>query len=88
MAKVSRMRKKNRQLKITIDIPDQYENDEDFMNDLQDTLDAKCNDAWCILLLAEEDDYEGAGDPGSIEVTLHSIQMGDVLIGPEGEGEG
>ena len=84
MAKVSRMRKKNRQLKITIDIPDQFENDEDFMEALQDTLDAKCDAEWRILLLSGEDDYD-TGDMGSIEVTLHSIQMGDVLIEPEEE---
>lgn len=34
------MRKKNRQFKITVDIPEEFESDEDFAYALQDTMDA------------------------------------------------
>lgn len=79
MAEAKRMRKKNRQLKVTIDIPDQFEDDTGFMEALQDTLDAKSEDGgWCIRI----DDDPNPHSPGEVDVTIRSISLGDVLIEP------
>ena len=72
----TRFRKKNRQLKVTINIPDEFESDEDFMEALQDSMDARGGDDWGINLV---------GGEAEIEVTIRSIILGDVLIEPEEE---
>lgn len=83
MAKATRVRKKNRQLKVTIDIPDQFKDDADFMEALQDTLDAQCESEWCLRMVGDGDGVDDA----SIEATIHSISLGDVLIEPDDEDE-
>ena len=77
-----RFRKKNRQLKVTIDIPDEFESDTDFMEVLQTSLDERGNGDWCIRIC----DIGEEGD-GEVEVPIHSIQLGDVLIGPDDDEE-
>ena len=67
------MRRKNRQIKMTIDIPDSYDNDEKFMEDLRDTLD---ENGWRMVI--EDED-------GELDVPLNRITLGDIEIEPEEE---
>lgn len=68
------MRRKNRQIKFTIDIPDQYADDEAFMSDLQETLDEQ---AW-LMAVVDDEDIE-------MEVPINRITLGDIEIEPEEE---
>ena len=65
------MRRKNRQMKMMIDIPECYETEDTFMEDLMCVLD---NNNWKLGLL----------DDGT-KATVHSVQLGEVLIEPEEE---
>ena len=65
------MRRKNRQMKMMIDIPEIYETEDDFMGDLMGVLD---NTEWKLGLL----------DDGT-KANVHSVQLGEVLIEPEEE---
>ncbi len=62
-----KMRRKNRQIKMTVDIPEVYEDDEAFMEDLMDVMDTA---EWKMK----------AGDNS---VSINSMVLGDVEIGPE-----
>jgi len=66
------MRRKNRQIKFMIDIPDEYEDDETFMGDFQETLD---ENGWSMVI--ENEDGE------TLDVPLNRITLGDVEIEPE-----
>lgn len=63
------MRRKNRVIKMMLDIPERYELEDDFMADLMCVLD---NNEWKLGLL----------DDGT-KATVHSVQLGEVLIEPE-----
>lgn len=62
-----KMRKKNRQIKMTVDIPEEYADDETFMSDLMDVM----------------DDAEWKMKAGDNSVPISSMVLGDVEIGPE-----
>lgn len=66
------MRRKNRQIKMMIDIPDEYDDDDTFMEDLQETLD---QNGWNMAI--ENEDGE------KIDVLLNRITLGEVEIEPE-----
>ena len=66
------MRRKNRQIKMLIDIPDEYEDDEQFMIDFRDTLDET---DWSMVIFNE--------DEQKVEVPVNRITLGDVEIEPE-----
>jgi len=68
------MRRKNRQLKITLDIPEQYDNDEAFCQDLADHMDA-------IDWLMNVDDEHG----DTQKCPISKIQLGGLEIEPEEE---
>lgn len=68
------MRKKNRQIKITLDIPEQYENDEDFVQDLAEQMDAI---DWKLNV----EDEDGI----VLKCPISKIQLGELEIGPEEE---
>lgn len=68
------MRRVNRQIKMTLDIPAKYEDDEAFMVAFMDVLD---NTDWALSLEVE--------DGRTISATVHRVQMGDVVIEPEEE---
>lgn len=68
------MRRKNRQVKMSLDIPESYESDEDFMNDFMNIMDSV---DWEMKVL--DDDGE------AVDVPLNSITLGDTLIEPEDE---
>ena len=67
------MRRKNRQLKMTIDVPENYDNDEEFMEALQDTLD---ENGWRITIVDED---------GELDVPFNRLTLGDIEIEPEEE---
>lgn len=60
-------RRKNRQLKVTFDVPDEYESDEDFMEFLMDKLD---------------DPMTGVGWKVA-DLPIKKILMGGIEIAPE-----
>lgn len=66
------MRRKNRQIKFLIDIPDDYEADDKFMEDFRDTLD---ENGWSMVIVNEDEE--------TIEVPISRITLGDVEIEPE-----
>lgn len=69
------MRRKNRQLKITIDIPDSYGTDEEFMEAVMERMDDQEGDegrGWCIRV-------------DNQNVPISKILMGDIEIEPEEE---
>lgn len=70
------MRRINRQLKVTINIPDSYDNIEDFMRDLMDRMDDDGGDAWAISL--------GEGKDSAM---ISNIKLADIDIGPEDDDE-
>ena len=75
------MRRKNRQLKITVDIPDLYEDDEAFMVDLQNAMDGDVWElplGWAIANEASDCDFTG-------EAKISKIVLGEIEIGPEEE---
>ncbi len=68
------MRRKNRQIKMSVDIPECYENDEDFMNDFMNRMD---DVDWTMKTLDDEDE--------AVDVPVNSITLGDIMIEPEDE---
>ncbi len=64
------MRKINRLMKVTFDIPAFYDNEEEFMMDLADKLDAG-PESWELVV---------SGGSASIK----KITLGDIEIDPEG----
>lgn len=67
------MRRKNRQIKMTLDIPEEFDNDEDFLDAFGCTLDSN---EWVMRIQADEDD-----EPS--EVNISRVNMGDLEIEPE-----
>ena len=76
MAKAKGMRRKNRQIKMTVDIPDDYGTEEDFMADLMQKMD---DTDWSIVL-AEDEEADTC-----IEVPVSKMQLGEIEIGPDEE---
>ena len=68
------MRRKNRQIKMTIDLPGDYEDDETFMQDFQETLDEH---GWSMVVVDEDGD--------KIEIPIKSVTLGGIEIEPEEE---
>lgn len=68
------MRRKNRQIKMKIDLPDEYDSDEDFMVDFRDTLDEF---GWAMVIVNEAKE--------EIDLPINSITLGEVEIEPEDE---
>ena len=68
------MRRKNRQMKLLVDIPDEYDDDETFMTDFRDTLD---ENGWDMVIVNEDEE--------KVEVPLNRVTLGDVDIEPEEE---
>ena len=66
------MRRKNRQIKLTLDIPEQYEDDEEFMNDFMETLD---ENGWHMKVQDEDGDV--------VEINVSRVNLGDIEIEPE-----
>ncbi len=67
------MRKKNRQIKMTINIPNQYDNEEDFMNDMMIRMDLT---GWEVSIGTVDD---------RIAANVSKITLGDIEITPEEE---
>ncbi len=67
MARAKSYRRKNRRLEMTVNIPDDYANDEDFLNDLADAMDGL---DWEIVM-------------GTHDVSVGKIKIGDVEIDAE-----
>jgi len=65
------MRRKNRQVKMTLDIPEGYNSDDEFMQALMYVLD---NMEWHLNLLSD-----------GTAATVNRVQLGDVVIEPEDE---
>ena len=68
------MRRKNRQIKMTLDIPEAFENDEAFMLALADRMDES---NWTVKVLDDDDIKHDAG--------VSAMVLGDVGIAPEEE---
>lgn len=68
------MRRKNRQIKMTLDIPEAFEDDEAFMLALADRMDES---EWTVKVLDDDDIEHTAG--------VSVIVLGDVSIEPEEE---
>lgn len=75
MARKKPFRRKNRQVKMTLSIPDEYKDEESFMQDFMDKMDRT---GWDLSL----DDADGET---CIEVPVSAIQLGDIEIGPDEE---
>jgi hypothetical protein len=75
MAKAKGMRRKNRQVKMTLSIPEEYDTEEDFMESLMQKMDLA---EWQLQL-----DEDEAGDVTLVPVS--KMQLGDIEIGPEDE---
>lgn len=69
------MRRKNRQIKMTVDIPDEYDSEDDFMESLMQKMDLS---DWQLQL---DEDEEGE----VTEVPISKMQLGEIEIGPEDE---
>lgn len=69
------MRRKNRQIKMTLDIPEAFADDEAFMLALADRMDES---NWTVKVL-DDDDIEHTS-------AVSVIVLGDVSIEPEEEG--
>jgi len=69
------MRRKNRVMKIYLDIPDQYESDEEFLEAVADKLDGQ---QWELELGEGDDTYKAI---------VRSVAIGDVEIDAEEEEE-
>ena len=63
------MRRKNRQVKMMLDIPERYDSEEEFMEAFMEVLD---NTGWELSMLTD-----------GTAATVHSVQLGEVLIEPE-----
>ncbi len=63
------MRRRNRQMKMMLDIPECYKDEDGFMRDFMNVLD---NNEWKLNIL--EDGTAAA---------IHSVQLGEFLIEPE-----
>lgn len=74
------MRRKNRQVKMTLDIPDDYADEEEFMEALMAKMDNE--PAWQMQLSEEEDDE---GDITVVIVHISKMNLGDIDIEPEGD---
>ncbi len=69
MAKKKAYRRKNRRLELTVDIPGDYTNDEDFLNDLADRMDEL---DWVMVM-------------GTHDVDVNRIKLGDLEFDKEEE---
>ncbi len=73
MAKKKPYRRKNRRLEMTVDIPTEYANDEEFLNSIADKMD----DVEWRMQLDEDDD-------GNITpVPINRIKLGDLEFAKE-----
>ena len=75
MAKATRAagyRRKNRRLELTVNIPEDYANDEEFLNSLADKMD----DTFWQLQLDEDTDDDG--DTTVTVVKVNKIKLGEV----------
>jgi hypothetical protein len=70
------MRRKNRQIKMTASIPDDFDTEEDFMEALMEKMDRA---EWNISL-CDTDELLGA-----VLAPVSKMQLGDIEIGPEEE---
>ncbi len=68
------MRRKNRQIKMLIDLPVTHDDDEAFMGDLQETLDEH---GWSMVVIDENGD--------KTEIPVNRVTLGDIQIEPEEE---
>ncbi len=71
------MRKKNRQMKVTFDIPDYFDDEETFLLAFRDRLDGEKVD-WKMSVENSEGD--------NVPFSVSKITLGDIEIEPE-EGE-
>ena len=73
------MQRKNRQIKITFDVPAQFESDEEFLLALQDAMDEDgvTIDDWKLVILPEDED----GD--NISMPINKIHFNGFEIEPE-----
>ncbi len=75
------MRRKNRQLKLTIDIPEYFDTEEDFMSALMDRLDGDAaEDETSDWHMGVQDEDEEV-----IPVKISKIILGEIEIEPEEE---
>ena len=70
--KPTKYRRKNRQMKFTVDVPDEYSSDEDFMNDFMDKLDSV---DWKLQI--------GGSNNAEHDVFVNKVALGDIDIEPE-----
>jgi hypothetical protein len=75
------MRRKNRQIKLIVDIPDDFETDEDFM----EAFEAKMDHAEWQLTIPKEapDEDEEIDDDDLIAVLINRVDLGDITLEPE-----
>lgn len=75
------MQRKNRQLKVNVNIPEQFESDEDFLEALRDAMDddGVTIDQWNLILLPEID------EDGDTVLPINSIVFNGFGISPEEE---
>lgn len=69
----TRFRRKNRQIKMVVDVPEEYDSDEVFMEDFMDKMDGSAE--WQFLL----------GEDNDIPVPISRVTLGEIEIEPEEE---
>lgn len=82
------MRRKNRQIRVTLDIPEVFEDDETFMICFRDRLDELAKETespWCITVIDPTDEDD---NPENMQVPISKISMGELEIEPEDEDDG
>lgn len=77
MAKAKGYRRKNRRLELTVDIPVEYADDEEFLNSLADLMD---NVDWKLQLDEDEDDNNRVT---VTVVPINKIKLGELVFAPE-----
>ncbi len=77
------MRRKNRQLKLILDIPEEFETEEDFMRSLMQRMDST---DWQMDLPLHPDEEEDE-DAEIVYPPIHRITLGEIEIEREEEEE-
>ncbi len=74
-----RFRRKNRQLKMVVDVPEDFDSDEEFMDAFMSKLDMPADDgtSWQFTL----------GDDNDVPVPINRVTLGEVEIEPEDDDE-
>ncbi len=76
------MRRKNRQLKLILDIPEEFETEEDFMRSLMHRMDST---DWQLDLQTDPEDEDEDAD--LVFPPVHRITLGEIEIEREEEEE-